>query len=140
MLRSRIPGYAVVALALATAMAVGFRSFDTYTPHHQHGHDPVEINARTADILSAAAAGESCDLVRDVNGVSPRVRILVGNVDCPDALGISARYIEKSIVLPTVHGQLASLDDWVCSSLYVDSRGTNPHLQCPPISPETLSP
>lgn len=130
MLRSRIPGYAVVALALATAMAVGFRSFDTHTPEHQHGHDPVEIDARTADIPSAAPAGESCDLVRDANGVSSRVRILVGNVDCPNALRISARYIETTSVNPTSHGRLASLDDWVCSSLYVDSRGTNPFLQC----------
>ncbi|WP_397509286.1 hypothetical protein [Rhodococcus baikonurensis] len=128
MLRSRIPGYAVVALALTTAMAVGFHSFDPHT--HQRGHAPAVANARAADALAAAAAGDFCDLVRDANGVSSRVRILVGTVDCPDALRISARYIEKTSVHPTGHGRLASIDDWVCSSLYVDSRGINPFLQC----------
>ena len=132
MSRIRVLIFAVAALTLAIAIPVVLRSVDQSSPRtHQDAQSHSEhhvLNSPQRD--STAVAGEVCDATAKAQEGSREIRVLVGVVDCHVASRVSARYTEDTTVAHTGHGRLATIGQWDCSSLYVDSRGRDPYLQC----------
>lgn len=132
MLRNRLLASSIVGLTLIVAILGGFGSDDEPPVRDRlQAQRPAERAVLTiVDHTDRAVAGEKCVLARDAGAGVSEIRVLVGVVNCSTASHTGSRYVNDTDVVRVGRGRLATIGEWSCSSLFVDSRSATPHLQC----------
>lgn len=78
-----------------------------------------------------AGVGEECGTISSKSVGSLPVVVLVGQVDCAEALAIADAYLNDPAVVKQGQGQFADVGGWACSWPYVVGRShADSYLQC----------
>lgn len=75
--------------------------------------------------------GEECGTISSKSVGSLPVAVLVGQVDCAEALAVADKYVNDPAVVKQGQGHFADVDGWSCSWPYVDGRShADSYLKC----------